>query len=609
MQELRPIETEETGDPRVLLERWREQLLRPLLLFSALVATPNVVFLAWQLHDQGLTAAPYCAGAVLLLVWWAGLSGGLSPRARLGAALALLYGTSAFSALSLGVGGGGVLGLLGFVAFCALVLGARAAFGAGLVALATIVLCALGFQSGLLAEPPATVFDSSNPWNWARLSSFGAAIMATSMGSGVFLLRKLSETLSQRTVLLTRLREEAEERGRTSLALDEAQKRLVHAHKLEAVGRLAGSVAHDFNNTLTVILSYAELLKSRAGAEPSIADLIEPIVQAAEQGGELSRQLLTFSRKQIVKPRVLDVRQVVSTTERTLSRLVPSGIRVHANRTDDELCVRIDPTLLQQAVLNLALNARDAMPNGGDLHLEASAVDITDDQGLPLVAGPYVAVRVRDTGTGMTDDTLARLFEPFFTTKEPGLGTGLGLANVRETSAAVGGHVHVASKLGEGSELTVYLPRVDARASGVETRSPDGQQRPATILVVDDEPQIREVIGAILRESGYVVHVAGTGKQAIELMRTERIDLLCVDIVMPDMPGGKLIDTLREMDTALRVLVCSAYGTDESIARRIARGDLQLLTKPFARKGLLDAVERALGSQARPSPVPSPAAG
>jgi signal transduction histidine kinase/ActR/RegA family two-component response regulator len=567
-----------------------------------------VLVLAWQLREHGVSAAPYGAAVMLLLVWWAGLSANLPARVRLGAALTLFYGTSLFSALTLGVSGGGILGLLGFVAFCALARGMRAAMGAGVLALCTIALCALGFESGMLQAPPPAMSDSADPWNWARLSSFGIAIMAASLGSGVFLLRKLSDTLSQRTVLLTRLREEAEEQGRTSLALDEAQKRLVHAHKLEAVGRLAGSVAHDFNNTLTVILSYAELLKSRAGAEPSIADLIEPIVQAAEQGGELSRQLLTFSRKQIVKPRVLDVRQVLSTTERTLSRLVPPGIRVHAPRSEDELCVRIDPTLLQQAVLNLALNARDAMPNGGDLYLEANAVEISEDQGLPLLAGPYVAVRVRDTGTGMTEDTLARIFEPFFTTKEPGLGTGLGLANVLETTAANAGHVHVASKLGEGSELTMYLPRADARASGVETRSADAQQRPATILVVDDEPQIREVIGAILRESGYVVHVAGTGKHAIDLMRTERVDLLCVDIVMPDMPGGKLIDTLREMDPSLRVLVCSAYGTDESIGRRIARGDLQLLTKPFARKGLLDAVERALGSNARPNPMPSPAA-
>jgi CheY-like chemotaxis protein len=234
------------------------------------------------------------------------------------------------------------------------------------------------------------------------------------------------------------------------------------------------------------------------------------------------------------------------------------------------------------------------MPDGGDLYLEAVGCELEPAPNVPVLPGKYVAVRVRDTGTGMNEETRSRMFEPFFTTKEPGRGTGLGLSNVRETTEGANGFVDVQSTLGGGSLLTLYFPRTEARTSGIESTDPVAQPGKMRVLVVDDEPQIREVICTMLSDRGFVVRAADGAKAALNLLRSESIDLICTDLVMPDMSGNKLIGEIKLCSPKTPVIVCSAYGIDEDVGRRVTRGEVLFLSKPFSSQELLELVHKAL---------------
>ncbi len=585
-----------------LLARWRARLLRPILMVATAVATLNVAISSTQFFLQGSPGPALSSLSLLALMWCAALLRFRSGRMRIWLTLAVLYGAATLALVTMGLGAGGVMAVFGFVSLSALLLGARGAVYAFALAALTMTAVALGFHWRFLHVSDPSILDAQNLTNWLRVGSFGACILAGVGGISISLLRVLTRTLEERGALVQKLRDEVRERERANLALAEAQQRLIHAHKLEAVGRLAGGIAHDFNNTLTVILSYSELLKRRLAGDRQGGDLADQITRAAEQGSDLTKQLLTFSRRQLVKPRNVDVQQAMQRTERAMGRLSSGKIRIHRVEVDDELCVRIDPTQLEQALLNLTINARDAMPDGGDIYLEAKSIILTMDSGVPLLPGPYVVLRVRDTGAGMSEDVLARAFEPFFTTKDPGLGTGLGLSNVREATDAAGGYVSVTSELGQGTEFSLYFPRTDARVSGIEARDHELAAKPASVLVVDDEPQIREVIQAILVEAGYEVHAANGAKHALEMARLRRFDLLWADLVMPDLAGGKLIEEFLLLRPGTPVLVCSAYNSDDSIRARVARGDLAFLPKPFTRKVLLDVVGRALSSARQVAP-------
>ncbi|MET0340890.1 MAG: response regulator [Polyangiales bacterium] len=593
----------EAPSVQVLLGQWRGRILRRLLLVGSVLATLASAIFGYQQAALGAWTTFTINVMIVLTLWVTTLSRGLSDPARIKLTLTVLYLGSALGLFTMGLCAESILGLSGFVALSSLLVGFRWANWAFCLVLGTIAACATSYVNGWLTLPAVSPVEPSNPWNWVRSGLFASSIITAIGGGTSYLLKELVNTLTDRTELIKQLREEANQRERTHRQLAETQERLLHAHKLEVVGRLAGGIAHDFNNTLTVILSYGELIKSRLGRESPYADLADQIIQAAEQGGDLTKQLLTFTRRQIVKPRTVDVQQILRNTERALTRLVPRSIHIKRAEVADELYVLIDPTQLQQAILNLALNARDAMAEaGGELTLEAGLCDVSERDGLPIVAGQYVTVRVRDTGTGMGDDTLARLFEPFFTTKEPGLGTGLGLANVRETTDAAGGHVSVKSELGKGSQLTLYFPRADAHISGIESTQPPALARQNKLLVVDDEPQIRDVIRTMLVDSGYDVRVADSARAALAVLAETEVDLICTDMVMPEMSGAKLIDELRRTRPDLPVVVCSAYGTDDDVSRRVARGEVFFLSKPFTRKDLLGIVNRALSARSNGRP-------
>ena len=378
------------------------------------------------------------------------------------------------------------------------------------------------------------------------------------------------------------------------------EERLRQSQKLEAVGQLTGGIAHDFNNLLTVILGNAELLREALRKDPDLGMLAEMTGTAAERGAELTRRLLAFSRRQPLEPRVLDPNALLSGMEGMLRRTLGEHVNIAIARAHDLWLTEVDAGQLEAAILNLALNARDAMPDGGALTIETANAALDDDYAaaeIDLVPGQYVVVVVTDTGHGMTPQTVARAFEPFFTTKEIGKGSGLGLSMVFGFVKQSGGHVRIYSEPGLGTAVKLYFPRADAPVAAmpepVRPRLVGGDE---TILVVEDEPMVREHVVLQLKALGYSVIDAGTGPDALgALAGTGSIDLLFTDIVMPGgMSGPHLAEIARRDRPALKVLYTSGY-TETSILHqgRLDPG-VELLTKPYRRDTLACRVRKVL---------------
>ena len=373
------------------------------------------------------------------------------------------------------------------------------------------------------------------------------------------------------------------------------------AQKMEAIGRLAGGVAHDFNNLLGVIIGYSDLSIAKLTPELLVAKHLVQIKKAAERGAHLTRQLLAFSRQQVVTPKVLDLNAVINTASEMLSRVVREDI-ILAYQTSVPLgSIKADSGQIEQVLLNLVVNARDALPDGGNITIETANVELDEKYCLghePVVAGQYVLLSVRDNGCGMDETTKSRIFEPFFTTKQPGKGTGLGLASVYGIVKQNGGYVWVYSEVDRGTTFKLYFPRVraDVEAHGmprVYTESIGGDE---TILLVEDEASLREVTAFTLQSAGYTVIEADGPVEAIQFIKTypEPIHLLLTDVVMPHMNGLELSKLLRASRPHLKVIFASGYGGDE-LARQISMAaDAVLLEKPFSKDTLLRKIRMVL---------------
>jgi two-component system cell cycle sensor histidine kinase/response regulator CckA len=387
----------------------------------------------------------------------------------------------------------------------------------------------------------------------------------------------------------------------TESALRLSEEQLRQAQKLEAVARLAAGVAHDFNNILTAISGHSEMLLRQLAANSAGRKSAEQIEKCASLAATLTRQLLTFSRKQVIQPRVLNLNEVIRNLQKMLRRLIGEDI---------EFCVNLDPAAgnlkadagqLEQVLMNLVVNARDAMPKGGKLTITTASLSVngTRVKNLPdLSPGKYVVLGIVDTGTGMSDEVKAHLFEPFFTTKPLGKGTGLGLATCFGIVKQSAGHIEIESQLGQGTTFRLYFPQAQAPVEPVEAANPAGEVvgGTETVLLVEDELFVRELAAATLRERGYAVLEAGNGEEGLRVAQQHqgKIDLIFTDVVMPVMGGTEMANAVRGSHPKIKVLFTSGYSEDVIGEHGVVRPGLEFLQKPYLPSNLARRVREVL---------------
>ncbi|MFN8458930.1 MAG: response regulator [Anaerolineae bacterium] len=373
------------------------------------------------------------------------------------------------------------------------------------------------------------------------------------------------------------------ERKAAEEAKAKLEAQLRQAQKMESIGRLAGGVAHDFNNLLTVILGYSDLMQAQLPADDPLQDKVEQIQQAAERAESLTRQLLAFSRKQMLAPVVLDLNDLVENLRKMLGRLIGEDISLTTMLQAGLWSVKADPGQIEQVIMNLAVNARDAMPAGGRLILETHNVQENQSERL---GSPQVLLVVTDSGHGMDEATVARIFEPFFTTKEQGKGTGLGLATVYGIVKQSGGEITVESQPGQGTSFKIYLPAHEVTLAHSFSPRPQQVARPGyeTILLVEDNEMVRNLVRVALRNYGYTLLEAEQGDQALTLAEQHEggLDLLLTDVVMPQMSGREVAERLKARYPHLKVLFMSGYTDDEVIRHGLLTDEVEFISKPFS---------------------------
>ena len=411
-------------------------------------------------------------------------------------------------------------------------------------------------------------------------------------------LRRLKDELEDR------VRERTADLERTLEALRHSEDQLRQAQKLEAVGLLAGGIAHDFNNLLTAMLGYASMVRARLKpGDPSLRD-VDEVLGAAERAARLTRQLLAFSRQQVLEPKVLDLNTVITDLGRMLRRLIGEDIDLVTAPAPELGRVKADPGQLEQVLMNLAVNARDAMPDGGKLTIETANVDLDEGygrEGADVRPGRYVMLAVSDTGCGMSASVRARMFEPFFTTKERGHGTGLGLSTVHGIVKQSDGHIEVYSEPGHGTTFKIYLPQVEGPLGALDAPDPavpgagrlEGSE---TILLVEDEEVIRRVLRTSLEMHGYTVIEAGDGSEAIASCerRDQPLDLLVTDVIMPLMNGPDLAHRVAAIRPDLPVLFMSGYTDRALIHQGLRRSGTAFIQKPFTPEALARKIRELL---------------
>ncbi|RJR41182.1 MAG: response regulator, partial [Desulfobacteraceae bacterium] len=444
------------------------------------------------------------------------------------------------------------------------------------------------------------------------IAVLGAVILTRSivipLEQGVFFANKLSEGDFSAEIrikqhdetgqLLFAMKNMAERLKRTK----SLEQQLFQSQKLENVGRLAGGVAHDFNNILTVIRGYSELAILGMAEGKPVRGSLEEVLKASERAGNLTRQLLAFSRRQVMEMKIIDLKCLMKDLEKMLRRLIGEDIDLRMALASDLGRVRADPGQIEQVIVNLAVNARDAMPSGGVLTIEAANIEL--DEGCSCLhvdakPGEYVLLCVSDTGTGMIPEVRERVFEPFFTTKEKGKGTGLGLSMAYGIVKQSNGHIWVYSEPNQGTTFKIYLPlaKESAESTGRKeevTALPRGKE---TILLVEDESSVRLLAARVLRDQGYTIHEAPDGTEALHFMQRNgggSVDLLLTDVIMPKLNGKELSEHLKTINPKLRVLFTSGY-TDDVIAHHgVLEDGTNFIQKPYTSAALTTKVREVL---------------
>ncbi|MBA2321160.1 MAG: response regulator [Deltaproteobacteria bacterium] len=573
-------------------EAWRGDLLRVVLRVTAilggLVCIPSV-YLSVQEGLYGIVVLDTVSLAVVLAL---SFFDRLPDRLRAVGACLVYYVLGA--GLLVGVGSISQMYLFGFSILTTLLLGFRP--GLASAALNAATLLAIGWLS--IAAPPEMVVP-----RWIYSIQGWTLITLNFAMVNVSLVLALGAVVSALETALGRALEEVRDRKLAEARRDALEEQLRQAQKMEAIGNLAGGVAHDFNNLLSVILGYADMLIEPLDPEdPARADLQE-IRNAGQRAAALTSQLLAFSRKQILQPVVLDLNEVVRGVQRLVGRLLPEDIALTIATCPDEARIHADAGQIEQVLVNLVINARDAMPNGGRLSI-ATANGVLRDPGSGAPA-TWVELRVTDSGVGMDRATRERAFEPFFTTKDKSKGTGLGLSTVYGIVQQSGGHVDVESEPGHGTTFRILLPHSEGalEVSPVRANLPIPSARGTeTILLVEDEAQVRKILGNILRKQGYDVLEADCGPEA--LLRAAQSDaeihLLVTDVVMPGMSGRTLAEQLVALRPGLRVLFVSGYTEDAILRQGVLFGGIELLPKPIVPDALVQRVRQVLDAPPGP---------
>jgi len=469
----------------------------------------------------------------------------------------------------------------------------------------------IGQQVALLAHPEDRALFAEDVNAAADGESRQRELRLTSVGEpGWYLVSCNAIREEERITGILVVAREITARKRDEEAYRRTEETTRQAQKMEAIGRLAGGVAHDFNNLLTVIGTYCELLKQGVAEGNAKKSDVDEIYNATVRAAALTNQLLTFSRKQVVQPRLIDLNEIVAGMEEMLRRLIDTGIRIETRAFEHLSSVRADPAQMEQVLLNLAVNARDAMPNGGVLTIETDEAFLDSAYAAAhsgVTAGRHVLLSVSDTGSGMDDETRQRIFEPFFTTKGQGKGTGLGLATVYGIVQQSGGHVQVDSELGRGTVFRIYLPASVEDDKVIPPRGPrrltplsveslptsrsgslgiDDALRSAageTVLLVEDGEALRDVLHRVLEELGYTVLVACDGEEALTVSARHSgpIHILVTDVVMPNMGGRELALELWKARPETRVLFMSGYTEDTILHQGLRRATVGFIGKPF----------------------------
>jgi PAS domain S-box-containing protein len=383
------------------------------------------------------------------------------------------------------------------------------------------------------------------------------------------------------------------------------QARLHQAQKMEAVGQLTAGIAHDFNNLLTAINGFAELLRLKLPPDDPFQETVHRILHSGQRAAELVQQLLIFSRKQVVEPKILDLNAIVVDMEKLLHRIIGEDIQLNTELESELWPIKADTAQMEQIIVNLVVNARDAMPDGGLLTIETATVTLDESYTathLESKPGDYILLAVSDTGTGMTQEVQSRLFEPFFTTKEVGKGTGLGLATVYGIVKQSNGHIGVYSELGHGTTFKVYLPRTEETAQPMAAAHQSMAEAPSgdeTILLVEDNEGVRDLAFRVLRNKGYVVLEAADGHEALQIFEAQArpIHLLLTDVVLPDLNGSTLAQQLTQKQPDLKILFTSGYAGDAIVRHGVLSADLAFLAKPFTPTALAYKVRRVLDGE------------
>lgn len=579
---------------------WRSELalriLRALfVIFLASAVVCRIAMVAGRGRDS-LTLAALVGAAVLAIPTFTGQPRG-TARGWLIIVPALATALMGYSQVGVLSGPGTCLAVT--IMLAGLLLGRQAMVATTLVSALILSLVAWGMVTGRLPAPAAENVDMSSAQTWLR--SLGVTFLAISLFGGLIVAVVTRVERSLRLARQETLRREQAERERA-----EAELQAVESKQLEMVGRLAAGVAHDFNNNLTAIIGSAELLKmDLPEADSSARELSESILQASQRLAELTRQLLAYSRKARMLQSPTDLHAVVGEAVALARRSMGPDIQIHTELNARHHIVNGDGALLQSAVLNLLINARDAMPNGGSVTVATSAVELTRGGSKGMPVGTCVVLEVIDTGRGISKEQMPHIFDPFFTTKPVGKGTGLGLAAVSGTVKAHGGTIEVNSDLEGGTAFRVYLPCVEPDGVRPEPGSDEVIHGQGEILLVEDDAMVSMTAVATLQSFGYNVTHAVDGKTALEQVTAHprRFQLVLLDLRMPGLSGEATFEKLRELEPSLPVLIWSGYGAEQDVSSMLKRGAVGFVQKPYRVADLSRTVAQKIRKAQRSSPV------